>query len=125
MKLINKLKNHEDSINCLCWYPRVVRDDAGTEVKIKESLNYTDGDDLSTILCSSSEDKTIRWWCTEKGSEIKCVKAPGAVSINASARKVQTQQAVKINYTPLSWPKPHIVISGSFKYDLFFYTYMI
>lgn len=116
MKILHKLKNHEDSINCLFWYPKPEVHSDQQESNLKETLNV---DVLETILCSSSEDKTIRLWCTSKGLQLKCFKAPG--STNSASKSAQNKnqqfQAAKINYTPLNWPRPNLIISGSFRSD--------
>ncbi len=115
MKIVHKLKTHEDTINCLCWFPHNSRLDV-TDVdescsKLKSLFNV---DDLSMILCSSSEDRTIRLWCTIKGVELKCIKSPG-ISLTSSRKGNQGQAVAKINYTSLCWPSTRYIISGSFK----------
>jgi WD40 repeat protein len=119
MKILSKLKSHEDSINCLCWLP-IKPETSEIEARIKSSLSVSD---LSQILCSSSEDKTIRLWCTAQGVQLKCLKAPGVtsnVTTGQSASKKQgasgqLQTPAKINYTPLCWPSAQHIVSGSFK----------
>ena len=82
--------------------------------KLQAMLNVTD---LSMVLCSSSEDKTVRVWCATRGVELKCVKSPGTGQSLSSARKSgqNSQSVAKINYTPLCWPSSRYLISGSFK----------
>jgi WD40 repeat protein len=94
MKIVHKLKNHENTINCLNWYP--LNDN---EVSFK------------TLLCSSSEDKTIRLWCTDKGVQLKCINAPG---FNTKSQDSKTQQP-KISFIPLNWPNPQYITSGSYR----------
>ena len=119
MKILHKLKNHEDSINFLFWFPIRESDSNSDDFKKLEAIYKTN--DLSMILCSSSEDKTIRLWCASKGEQLKLIKAPG-VNTSSASKTTQAkgqQQVAKINYTPLCWPNPTTLISGSFKYKKF------
>ena len=104
MKIVHKLKNHEDTINCLCWLPA----NASSDSQALEALFNTA--DLSTVLCSSSEDKTIRFWA--KGEQVKVLKSPGGSASSASRASSDKRN---IAYTPLCWPEPRLIISGSFK----------
>jgi WD40 repeat protein len=123
MKILNKLKNHEDSINCLCWYPSIQNSDELEDPALldKIRINLENVSNLNRVLCSSSEDKTIRFWCSEKGIQLKCIKAPGlSTVVDAKSTKNTKNQAqvqtAKINYTPLCWPTGQFLLSGSFKY---------
>jgi WD40 repeat protein len=115
MKILHKLKNHEDSINFLFWFPMKESDSNSDDFKKLEDIYKTN--DFSMILCSSSEDKTIRLWCASKGVQLKLIKAPGVNTSSTSKTQAKGQQVAKINYTPLCWPNPTTLISGSFKYE--------
>lgn len=102
MKIQHKLKTHQDSINCLCWCLK------GTQ------FNKLPADDLTQVLCSSSEDKTIKLWCALKGTELKSIRAPGGQQQTGS-------QQNKINYTAVCWPSGGPLMSASFKGELYHY----
>jgi WD40 repeat protein len=122
MKILHKLKNHEDSINCLFWFP--MKDLQSNSEDFKKLEEFYKTNDLPMILCSSSEDKTIRLWCASKGVQLKVIKAPGVTTSSFSkTTQVKGQQVAKINYTPLCWPNPGTLISGSFKYKYFIVEY--
>ena len=113
MKILFKLKGHEDTINCLCWFPFDALNSDQNEIrKIQPLMNV---ENLNMVLCSSSEDKTIRLWDSLQGVELKCIKSPGTSSNSSSRKNNQFQAAAKINYTPLCWPSPQYIFSGSFK----------
>ena len=102
MKVVYKLKSHEDAINYLCWNPL---NDGNSLFKL--------GDE-SLVLCSSSDDKTIRFWSIESGTQLKVLAAPISASQN------RQQKSTKINLTPLCWPTSSYIISASYKYALDF-----
>jgi WD40 repeat protein len=111
MKILFKLKNHEDCINCLFWFP-----DNENEIVQEEKNNLAtifNIENLSFILCSSAEDKTIRFWCVSSGNQLRCLKAPGLSSTIKSNTK---QNNARINYTPICWPNYRYIIAGSYKY---------
>ena len=101
MKILFKLKSHEDAINYLYWNPK------------DEEKNLFKLNDQSLILCSSSDDKTIRFWSIEDGTLLKVIPAPISGSLN------RQQKSVRINLTPLCWPTSSHVLSASFKYMSF------
>jgi WD40 repeat protein len=113
MKIMFKLKNHEDTINCLCWFPFDSLNSDSNEVEKFQSLFSVEN--AKIVLCSSSEDKTIRLWDGLKGNELKCIKSPGNSSSSSSRKNSQFQAVAKINYTPLCWPSPRYIVTGSFK----------
>lgn len=112
MKIIHKLKIHEDKINCLCWFPI---NKFNNESDIQKQLElFFETNDLSSILASSAEDETIRLLCTTKGDQLHLIKAPGTT--NTSTRSYNNdKQKNKIKFTPLCWSNPSLIISGSFK----------
>ncbi|RNA10723.1 gem-associated 5 [Brachionus plicatilis] len=107
MSILAKLKNHEDSINCLLWCPKSQLDSS----KVSEEIKC---DNLEHVLASSSEDKTIRIWDTLKEIQLKNFKIP------SSGSKTAQSKANQIHYVPLCWPKINLILTGSFKGDLFF-----
>lgn len=124
MKILHKLKTHEDTINCLSWFPASY--DNNDNNKRLEILFKTD--DLSSILCSSGEDGTIRMFCTNKGEQLQCYKAPGNTTAGSSSRlsnqdKVQNKN--KIKFVPLCWPIGSIIVSGSFKGELNYFDLLL
>lgn len=117
MKILHKLKDHEDSINCLSWFS-FAKDEKYVQETSK--LQNTFGvEDMCSLLFSSSEDKTIRLWCTNKGMCLKAFKAPSSAP-NRSTKQRQQQQQQQINYTSFWWPQPQFIISGSFKFNFSF-----
>ena len=113
MKINHKLKLHEDTINCLFWYPQ-----RKVETNVEQDLEKLyEINDLTSLLASSSEDGTIRVWCTLRGEQLSCFKAPG---FEKQSRGSYDKQKNKIKFIPLCWPSPSILISGSFKYNLWF-----
>lgn len=112
MKIIHKLKNHDDTINCLSWFPNkninIEQEDITELLKCK-----WDTSELGQILCSSSEDKTIRMWCVDKGEEVQCVKAPGTAA--SSSKSSGEKRLSNIAFTPMCWPDSRYLVSGSFK----------
>ena len=103
MKILFKLKHHEDAINCLYWFPVLHNDN-------EESHFSFDGiNEQSLVLCSSSDDKTIRLWSVETGTQIRFINSP---SLSGSSR---SQKQVKVNFTPLCWPNQRYIISASYK----------
>ena len=112
MKILHKLKNHEDSINSLAWFPAPINDDNTDLQKIKSFLNV---DNLNMVLCSSSDDKTVRVWCASQGIQLKLLKIPSSGN-SSSSRGSNTQN--KISFTPLCWPCPRYIVTGSFRYAL-------
>ena len=128
MKILHKLKNHEDTINCLSWCPLNIPDESnllGSKLNSESSTNVVNKElesalnisDSSMLLCSSSEDKTVRVWCALKGVQLKCFKAPGLTSQTQSSRgkQAEKQQGSKITFTPLCWPHPQYLLSASYK----------
>ena len=115
MKIVHKLKNHEDSINCLFWCP--IEKESSQAKSLQGLWNV---DDSSMLFCSSAEDKTVRVWCAEKGTQLRCFKAPGAQTQTSRGKQQQQQdkQISKISYTPLLWSEPRFLLSGSYKYFL-------
>ena len=97
MKIVYKLKSHEDAINYLYWNP------------VTDGDNFFKIKDESLVLCSSSEDKTIRFWSMEDGSQLKVLNAP------TSSNRHQNRQNAKINFTPLCWATSRYVLSSSYK----------
>lgn len=118
MRIIHKLKNHENAIDYLCWFPSdSIKDTGVSEGLVDEELKVIFGvADLSMVLCSSSDDKTIRLWRADKGEEIMCIKAPGAVG-GSTSRGNRDKQTTNIAFTPLCWPSARCLVSGSFKYS--------
>lgn len=88
IRLIHKLKSHEDAISCLTWI----------------------GGD---VLASSGEDRCVRVWRIneEATEELKCLKVPGTNPGGATNRQQQT-----INYTPLCSPRPGLLLTASYKF---------
>ena len=129
MKILSKLKNHEDSINCICWFPTTRSNEKSEEEDelIQNQLRTRLGvANLGHVLCSSSEDKTIRLWCALQGRELKCLKAPGVTGSSSKQQHQSHQQPVaKINYTPLCWPSAQFILSGSFKGELSAYDLLV
>ncbi len=121
MKIVHKLKNHEDNINCLHWFPIFDKSALNDENSLLSFKKNFDSPDHSLILCSSSEDKTIRFWCCSKGEQIKCIKAPGA-AISTSQRNTSQKSIGNISFTPLCWPTSKYIVSGSFKLVFFAHT---
>jgi hypothetical protein len=153
MKILHKLKSHQDTINTLCWFPkraenRTESDSVNRQVSSVSSeicQNNQNGQDverseliesqmkrlfstseLSAVLCSSSADKSIRFWCTSSGAQLLCLDAPHNSSSQSRQKKQlqkqqfqqpQQQQTIKIAYTPLCWPMPRFILSGSYKCD--------
>lgn len=87
LNILHKFKNHEDSINCLLWCPT--------------------NDEMKHVLASSSEDQTIRVWCTLKNVQLKYFKVVSTGKSN--------QNKNQINYVPMCWPRPNLILTGSFK----------
>lgn len=98
MRIVHKLKLHEDSINCLAW----------TRIA---SQHY---------LISSGEDRYVRVW-GEDGVELKCLRTPGS-GLGGSGGVGISRQQQTINYTTLCCPKPGLILTSSFKY-LFIMNY--
>lgn len=107
MKIVYKLKSHEDAINYLYWYPAAIMNDQLHELNTSFNYVFENVNDNSLILCSSSEDKTIRLWSIEKGIEIIKLNTPGMSNSNKSQQK--------INFTPLCWPTSRYLVSASYK----------
>ncbi|CAF1058444.1 unnamed protein product, partial [Brachionus calyciflorus] len=107
LTILQKLKNHEDSINFLLWCP------FKTEENYEELKNELNCDNLEHVLASSSEDKTIRLWCTLKYVQLKFFRVPSGATKNSKGKDNQ------ISYTPLCWPRPNLLLTGSFKGELF------
>jgi len=108
-KIIHKLKSHEDTINCLHWFPlNGIENETDHKMRLKFST-----ENLSKILCSSSEDKTIRFWCTERGIELEKIDAPGIKDTN------KKPTSTNMGFTPLCWPIAKQILSSSFKGDLY------
>ena len=112
MKILHKLKSHEDTINCLCWMPATNTNDPDTAKHLESLFNATD---LTSLLGSSSEDGTIRVWCTDRGEQVLVLKAPGNSGGGGNGSRGFDKQKNKIKYIPLCWPLPSILISGTFK----------
>ena len=110
MKIVHKLKNHDDTINCLSWFPDKKINNEQEEVTELLKCKWNTSE-ISHILCSSSEDKTIRLWCVDRGEEVQCVKAPGPSGSRSSSDKRMSN----IAFTPLCWPDSRYLVSGSFK----------
>ncbi len=108
-KIVHKLKSHEDTINCLHWFPATGHAEKETCQKLMSTLST---ENLSRLLCSSSEDKTIRLWCADRGVELRKIDSPGGKDSN---KKVVSN----MGFTPLCWPEPRCILSGSFKGDLY------
>lgn len=104
MKIVYKLKLHEDSINCLSWYPQSSIDDINDS-----QFKFDNVTEQSLVLCSSSDDKTVRIWSVENGTQIRFLNAP---SVSGSSR---SQKQVKVNYTPLCWASQRYILSASYK----------
>lgn len=118
MKIVHKLKNHEDNINCLHWFPSLATGTLNDETCMQAFHQNFSSPDSSLILCSSSEDKTIRFWCCTTGEQMKCIKAPGISSTAAtssSQNRAGHKSTANIAFTPLCWPTPKCIVSGSFK----------
>lgn len=107
MKILFKLKHHEDAINCICWFP----------LSDSNDINFDDINDLSMVLCTSSEDKTIRLWSCENGNELKCFQAPKS---GLSSIKKDFKSQAKINFTPLCWPKSRFLVSSAYNGELMY-----
>ncbi len=106
MKILFKFKQHESAINCLCWYPTRIQ-------TVSDQYKFDQIDDNNLILCSSAEDKTIRLWSIQNGTQVFMTHAPGTVSdvVNSQTGKNHN----KINYTPLLWPKQRYILSASYR----------
>ena len=78
-----------------------------------------DAEEMPFVLCSSSDDKTIRFWSAKSGKELKCVNAPGQsnTALATRSKSKQTQQS-KISFTPLCWFRPGTLVSGTYSGDL-------
>ena len=103
LKIVYKLKSHEDAINYLYWNP-----------KENEENEFSKVSDASLVLCSSSDDKTIRFWSIEDGTQLKMLPAP--VSGKSGQQQQQQQKSTKINLTPLCWPTSRYIISASYRF---------
>jgi WD40 repeat protein len=99
MKIVHKFKCHEDAINYLYWNPN------------DKTNDFSQINDNSLVLCSSSEDKTIRFWSIENGTEIKFISAP----TSGHASRNNQQKSSKISFTPLCWPTSRYILSASYK----------
>ena len=111
MKILFKLKNHDDCVNCLYWFPENQENQEETN-NLASAFNT---ENVSSILCSSAEDKTIRFWCIFSGNQLKCIKTPQGSS--SSTKSNAKQNSARINYTPICWPNPNYIVAGSYKYD--------
>ncbi len=115
MKIMHKLKDHEDSINCLSWYSFTKDEKYFEETRKLQSIFAVE--DASSLLFSTSEDKTVRLWCTSKGICLKSLKAPSTLPNRSAKQRLKSHE--QINYTAFCWPQPQLIISGSFKLNYF------
>ena len=116
-------------MNLLHWFPsssvlskiEVVDDDGDNNENKKRLLQRLKSnlkvDDLTMVLCSSSDDRTVRLWSLTDGTQLRCIQAPANSTNETSAtgNKASFTAANKIKFTPLCWPTAQYLVSSSFR----------